>query len=400
MLHKLEELIFRFRISIIVLFVSVTLLMSVSLVKVSIQADFSKLLPLNHEYIQTFLQYRNEFSGANRVLVAVMANDGDIFDANYFRVLEEVTNEVFFVPGIDRARVYSLFTPNVRFTEVVEDGIAGGNVIPDDFNFSNNDLQIVRENILKSNIQGRLVANDFSGAIVSAEIMSFDQGEMQKPDYSLISKELELKVRQKFESEEISIHIIGYTMIVGEVMKAGKAVFFFFLLTTLIIFLLLVVFAQSIKLAFIPLISALMAVIWQTGLLPILGISVDPMQLLVPFLVFAIAVSHSVQLINNYRDEYFNTNDSKTASRLALRRIAKPGMVALFSDAIGFLAILMIDVDIIQNTAIMACLGVIIILFINLIFLPLLLSFIKLEKINKTKNDNRQGLCFRIGRHS
>ena len=194
MLHKLEELIFRFRISIIVLFVSVTLLMSVSLVKVSIQADFSKLLPLNHEYIQTFLQYRNEFSGANRVLVAVMANDGDIFDANYFRVLEEVTNEVFFVPGIDRARVYSLFTPNVRFTEVVEDGIAGGNVIPDDFNFSNNDLQIVRENILKSNIQGRLVANDFSGAIVSAEIMSFDQGEMQKSDYSLISQELELKV--------------------------------------------------------------------------------------------------------------------------------------------------------------------------------------------------------------
>jgi len=72
-------------------------------------------------------------------------------------------------PGVDRTRVSSLFTPNVRFTEVVEDGISGGNVIPADFSATPEDLARVRRNLLKSGYVGRLVANDFTAAIVSAD---------------------------------------------------------------------------------------------------------------------------------------------------------------------------------------------------------------------------------------
>lgn len=392
MLLKFEEKLFQYRKSVLVLFISITLLMGFSLSKISIQADFSKLLPLEHEYIKTYLQYRQDFSGANRVLVAVMAKDGDMFDADFFRTLQEITNEVFFIEGIDRAKVYSLFTPNVRFTEVVEDGIAGGNVIPDDFNFSETDLQQVRENILKSDIRGRLVANDFSGAMVSAEIMNVGKDDAANPNYGLIAKTLENNIRQKYENDDIAILIIGYPMVVGEVIKASKSVLLLFLLTVLIIYLLLVLFSQSIKLATIPLISALMAVLWQLGLLPILGVSIDPMLLIVPFLIFAIAVSHSVQLLNHFRLEYFKENIGVNASRFALRRLVKPGMIALISDAIGFLVMININVGIIQQTAIIACLGVLIVLLINLLFLPVLLSYFTLDNKNMTSLEKRQNL--------
>ena len=139
-----------------------------------IDAGFTKQLPLKHPYMATFVKHQQEFGGANRVLVALMARDGNMFTPEFFDALKRATDEVFFLPGVDRARVQSLFTPNVRYTEVVEDGIAAGNVIPDDFQPTPEGLAEVRRNILKAGIVGRLVANDFSGAIVSAELMEFD----------------------------------------------------------------------------------------------------------------------------------------------------------------------------------------------------------------------------------
>src|SRR3546814_6311956 len=80
--------------------------------------------------MKTFLEYEREFGGANRVLVALEATDGIMFDQEFFATLEKITQDVVAIDETDDARVRSLFTPNVRFVEVVEDGLAGGNVIP------------------------------------------------------------------------------------------------------------------------------------------------------------------------------------------------------------------------------------------------------------------------------
>ena len=150
--------------------------------RLRIDAGFTKLLPAKHPYMQTYLEHVQEFGGANRVLVALVAKDGDMFTPEFFTALKEATDEVFFLPGVDRGRVSSLFTPNVRYTEVVEDGIAAGNVIPDDFSTTPEGLEAVRQNILKAGIVGRLVANDFSGAIISAELLEVDPSTGEKLD--------------------------------------------------------------------------------------------------------------------------------------------------------------------------------------------------------------------------
>ncbi|TNF80771.1 MAG: RND family transporter, partial [Acidobacteria bacterium] len=166
MVTKLENLVFGNRRLVVALFAVLTLFMLYQATHLKIDAGFAKLLPLEHQYMQTYLEYRDEFGGANRVVIAIRAREGNIFTPRFFEVLRQVTDEVFFIPGVDRTRVMSLFTPNVRFTEVVEDGISGGNVIPDDFAPTPEGLAKVRENILKSAYMGRLVANDFSAAIV------------------------------------------------------------------------------------------------------------------------------------------------------------------------------------------------------------------------------------------
>ena len=101
--------------------------------KTRVDASFDKQLPTGHEYIETFKKYRTQFGGANRVVIALVAKQGDIFTPEFFKTLKAVTDETYYIPGVDRAQVTSIYTPNVHFIEVVEEGLQGGNVIPADF---------------------------------------------------------------------------------------------------------------------------------------------------------------------------------------------------------------------------------------------------------------------------
>ena len=380
----LETFLFSNRKLVLLFFLLTTMIFSFAALHLHVDAGFARSLPLEHEYIKTFLQYRSEFGGANRILVALIARDGNMFTRDFFATLKNVTDEVFFIPGVDRAQVKSLFTPNVRYTEVVEDGIRGGNVIPDDFNYTAEDFKRVRENIGKADIVGRLVANDFSGALISAQLLDINPDTGKPVDYAAVARLLEHNVREKYGNARtagnIDYHIIGFAKVIGDITEGAKRVILFFFFTLVIITFLVIFYAQSAKIALVPVFCSLTAVIWQTGLLPLLGYGMDPMSILVPFLIFAIGVSHGVQMISTVRSGVYLGFDCETACRDSFRRLLVPGMCALLSDAFGFITILFIKVEIIQDMAINASIGVAAIILTNLFLLPVLCSFINFDR--------------------
>lgn len=396
MIAILERLIFGRRPLLIGVFVAVTLFMGYSASHLRVDAGFTKMVPLEHPYMKTFVQYRDEFGGANRVLVALMAKQGDIFTPGFFDTLKQATDEVFFLPGVDRARVSSLFTPNVRFTEVVEDGIAGGNVVPADFENTPQGLEQVRKNVLKSNYLGRLVANDFSGAIISAELLEVDPNTGEKLDYTAVARQLEEKVRGRFQSDTVDVHIIGFAKAIGDITEGARRVIVFFGVAFVVTALLVYVYAQSWKLAVVPLACSLMAVVWQLGLLPLLGYGIDPMGILVPFLVFAIGVSHGVQMVAANGSEVFYGADSMAAARASFRRLLVPGGIALASDTIGFVTIRLIEIRMIQELAVTASLGVAVIILTNLVLLPVLLSYLDYDQVYRDKLHRRSQRAHRL----
>ncbi|MBN1957019.1 MAG: MMPL family transporter [Desulfuromonadales bacterium] len=388
----LEKLIFNNRRIFLGFFILVTLLMAYSVTSLRIDAGFSKLLPLKHEYMQTYVEHRKEFGGANRVLIALMAKQGDIFTPEFFSTLEQATDDVFFIPGVDRAQVSSLFTPNVRFTEVVEDGIAGGNVIPADFEATPEGLERVRKNILKAGILGRLVANDFSGAIISAQLLEIDPSSGEKLDFITVSHLLEERIRDKYQSDQVDVHIIGFAKVIGDIADGAKRVILFFGVAFIITALLVFLYTRSTVLTLIPLGCSLMAVIWQLGLLPLLGYGIDPMGLLVPFLIFAIGVSHAVQMITANTAEVRAGADRLEAAKASFRQLLIPGFIALASDTIGFVTIQLIEIRVIQEMAVTASLGVAVIILTNLILLPILLSYVKTGRRYRRRVDNQTRL--------
>ncbi|HEX9801116.1 MAG TPA: MMPL family transporter [Thermoanaerobaculia bacterium] len=394
--YRFERLIFEHRRTVLALFALVTLFMGWSASRLRIDAGFTKLLPAKHPYMQTYLRHQQEFGGANRILVALVARDGDMFTPEFFDSLRRATDEVFFLPGVDRGRVQSLFTPNVRYTEVVEDGIAAGNVIPDDFENTPQGLEQVRRNILKAGIVGRLVANDFSGAIISAELLEVDPTTGERLDFLKVADELEAKVRRGFDAEHVegspvTVHILGFAKVVGDIADGARRVMLFFAAAFLLITVLVAVYAQSWRLALVVVCGALVAVVWQLGLIPLLGFGIDPMSILVPFLIFAIAVSHGVQMVSAARSEVFLDADSLSAARIAYRRLLVPGGTALVTDTIGFLTLLVIQIRVIQEIAIAASLGVAMILFSNLVLLPVILSYVRYPADYRERLQQRAG---------
>ncbi|MBW8183980.1 efflux RND transporter permease subunit [Shewanella nanhaiensis] len=381
-----ESFLFRHRIFVILLFMLTTLFLGFQASNLKMDAAFIKNIPLNHSYMQTYLKHQKQFGGANSIMVAVEDTSGDIFNETFFDALKNVHDQLFFIPGVDRAQVKSLFSPSTRFTEVVEDGFAGGPVIPADFSTTEQGLSVVRGNIEKAGIVGRLIAEDYSAAMVSAQLMDFDPQTGEPLDTLAFAEQLEQELRTQFENDEIKIHIIGFAKMAGDVAEGAKGVMLFFLIAILVTAVMVYLFSKSLVLTFLPLACSLIAVIWQLGLLTVVGFGLDPMSILIPFLVFAIGVSHSVQMINAVRRRVADGESTKAASASAFRSLLIPGGIALLSDTVGFLTLLAIDIGIIRELAISASLGVGVIILTNLILLPLVISFTKVSVANTSKD--------------
>ena len=373
----IDRLVFGRRLVTLAVFVVVTVALAWLATGLRVDAGFTKLLPVEHEYMQTFLEYRDEFGSADRVAVAVMARDGNMFTPEFFALLRQVTDAVFFLPGVDRTQVYSILTPNVRFIEVIEDGLMSGDVLPADFEPTEEGLSQVRENVIKAGVVGRLVANDFSGALVSAKLQEFDPNTGEKLDYLNVAAELE-RIRAEASGDDAiaDLHVIGFAKVVGDIAAGAVRVVLFFVITFIITALFVYVYTGSLRFAAMLLACALIAMMWQLGALVGLGFGIDPISILVPFLVFAIGVSHGVQMVSAVRAEAIGGAAPLTAARNSLRRLLLPGAVALASDTVGFVTISLIKVPVIQEIAIAASLGVAAIILTNLGLLPVLLSYV------------------------
>jgi len=365
------------RRALLAFFVVVTAVLVYSATQLKVDAGFNKMVPLEHEYMRTFTEYQKTFGGANRVLVAlrVKGADGDIYTPEFMRALKSATDDVFFIPGVDRATVTSLFTPNVRFIEVIEEGFAGGNVVPASYRGTPADLEIVRQNVLKSGNVGRLVANDFRGALIRAELLEADPASGKRLNYRAVADQLEA-VRGKYQSDGIDVHIIGFAKAVGDITDGAIGVLAFFALAFVITTILLYVYKRSLPLTALALVAALMPVVWLLGLLPILGYGIDPMSILVPFLIFSIGVSHAVQMTNVWTQETQLGHDGQTAALNAFLKLFIPGSVALICNALGFLVIMHIKIDVVRELGITASLGVALMILTNKILLPVMLSYL------------------------
>ncbi len=378
---KLEQLIenfvFKHRALMMTIIVTCIALLTLQAVQVKPEASFTKMIPGSHSYVNNFLKYQKELSDlGNVVRIVVQSNDSDIFNADFQQTLKQVTDEVFFIPGISRDGLKSLWTPNVRWQEVTEEGFVGGAVIPDGYDGSAEMIERVKANVFKSGQIGVLVANNFQSAIILAPLQDINPETGLPLDYRELSTILEEKIRDKYSNENITIRIVGFAKVVGDLIDGALQVVAFFVLAVVITFVLLWLYSRCLRSTVSVLVFSIFAVFCQLGILNLLGFGINPYSMLVPFLVFAIGVSHGVQIINSIIHHSVTGASKIDSAKLAFRSLYIAGITALVSDAIGFTTLMVIDIEVIRELAIAASIGVAIIIVTNLIALPILMSYI------------------------
>ena len=98
----------------------------------------------------------------------------------------------------------------------------------------------VRENTLKSNYMGRLVTDSFNGSMVMANLLEIDPDTGERLDTFAVANRLE-ELRITHESDAVSVHIIGFSKVMGDVREGALNVVFFFgvtvVLTSLLVWL-------------------------------------------------------------------------------------------------------------------------------------------------------------------
>ena len=432
-------------------FAATTLFFGYSATHVKLDPGFLKLIPIKHPYMRTMFDYLKDFNDANMLLVNLRwKGEGEIYNPEFMKAMQKATDDVFFIPGVNRTQVASIYTPSTYYIEITEAGFDGAPVVPAKFTATPEELERVRHNIALSGQIGLIVSNDQKGALIRANLLETDTNDPVKAErfyravmgklgdirgrfesqtaytYKLKSDHPPLKAGdtvatgftdygktlafQQFEApnpeggealvvkgdevsvetapnpdynDKLEVEIIGFAQLLADVIAGLVGVFTFFGIAFLITLGLLFVYTRSLRMTVTAMIVALLPVIWLIGLLPLIGFGIDPMSILVPFLIFSIGVSHAVQMTNAWRLEAAGGASSIEASRTAFRKLFVPGAVALLTNALGFGVIMMIDIPIVHELGITACLGVLLMIVTNKMILPIILTHITLEESSR-----------------
>ncbi|RFP19233.1 MULTISPECIES: RND family transporter [unclassified Duganella] len=381
LLARFETFCFTRRNWLMLALLGLTVLMGCLGWRLRMEAGFEKQMPTNHPYVETFHTYRDDVMGANRLNIVVRARTGTIWSAAGLKRLYEVTQAVTFLPNVERLGVQSLWTPNTFVNEITEEGfradpLIDGSITPDRLDAAA--IAGIQAAAVQGGFVGTLVSRGQDSAMISAELLESDK-DGHKLDYVAYNAILE-QLRQRFEDQNFSIEIIGFAKQVGEIADSAKSVLRFFGLALLLTAGAVYWYCRSVRFTLLPIICSLSSLVWQFGALHLLGFGLDPLAVLVPFLVFAIGVSHGVQQINYIVREVSLGKSCMDACRASFSGLLIPGTLALATAFVSFVTLLMIPIPMVRELAIAASLGVGFKIITNLVMLPVAASYCRIDQ--------------------
>lgn len=373
---RFERAFFNHRPWVLALCLMLTLLLGWQATHLRLNASFEKTIPTQHPYIANYLAHKSDLAGQGNALRIVVETTGaSIFDKDYLDRLQKLNDEIFLLPGVDRPFMKSLWTSNTRWVAVTEDGLDGNTVMGDSYDGSPAALAEVRANVERSGEIGQLVAADFKSSVIFVPLLDKNPQTGQALDYGDLSRKIEA-LRDKYQNDRIRIHVIGFAKVVGDLIDGLHQMLQFFGLALVICGSVLYAYTRCSRSTALVVACSLIAVVWQFGILALLHYELDPYSVLVPFLVFAIGMSHGAQKMNGIMQDIGRGTHRVVAARYTFRRLIVAGATALLCDAVGFAVLAIIRIQVIQDLAAIASIGVAVLIFTNLVLLPILLSYL------------------------
>jgi predicted RND superfamily exporter protein len=346
-------------------------------------SNFADLLPQEHPYIQLHNDVKDTFGGANNVVMAISVSEGDIFNPDTLARIHRLTQGVDSLPGVNHNLVRSLTHRTVRKTWLTEMGNMNSEAYYDPIksDLSQAELDTLRQDVMANpTVYGLLVSPDLKSALIRAD---FNEGQL---DYVEIFRELgELQrsvetLRTSERAPGVEIYATGQPVLMGWVYSyLDQILQIFFLTMAILLALLFAYFRTRVYGILLPLIGVLISATWGLGIVSLLGYNLDPLTLVIPFLITARAMSHGIQLVERYYLEAQHATDNHDAARRTFETLFRPGTLGIVSDAVGLLLISLGSSPINVKLGIYASIWAGSVVLTVLITVPLVLSLLPLN---------------------
>lgn len=371
-LHLLELWIFKNPRKVLALIALLTVFFALRIPGLKIYTDFADLLPQQHPYIQLHNGIKDDFGGANVLVVGIEFDDGDIFTNERLALIDRVTQAVDNLPGVNHNLVSSVTHRNSRKIWLTEVGSINSQPY---FDVTKGPYDAIALEGMKADVSanprvfGPLVAPDLKMALVKAQLI---EGQL---DYEKTFNQLR-ELRDEISADGITLYATGQPVLVGWAYTYMDQILQIFAFTILTMLALLIFHFRKAYGVLIPLGGVLISTVWGLGIISLLDYNLDPLGLVIPFLIAARAMSHGVQLVERYYAEATVSGNGPAAAKATFDSLFRPGSLGVVSDAIGLLLIAVGSIPLNTHLGIYASLWAITVVFSVLIGVPLLLSIL------------------------
>ena len=345
-MKRLALIIVKKRAAILSLIVAATLGFAYLCIKIEMYTAFADLLPTDHPYIRVHNRFWKTFGGANVVLLSVEVSDGDIFNLTVLEKIKKLTEMIERTPGANNYQIFSIARQKVKDVRATAWGIEVQPVMWPSVPHSQREIERLR-NIVYANptIVGRLVSEDGKAALITA---AFHE---ERLDYAGLFRRVQQAIKE-VEDSKTRVFAAGEPILYGWIYHHLRSIALIIALTCLSILVILILYYRNLNGVMIPMLSAVITFIWGTGFTALMGYNFEPLVLVVPFLIAARTISHSIQFRERFFEELERYGDKETAAVESAAGLMMPGSVSIITDAIGLTVLLVAPMPILTKLAI------------------------------------------------
>lgn len=348
----------------------ITLFFGYQAAKITVKTSFEDLLPQGHPYIKVHNTYEKQLGAPFKVYLMLKVKDGDIYNQDTLQKVKAITNQLDLISGVDHNQIYSIGSRKVKKITVGPETIIVENLmekVPD----SRAEMEEFKETVRNArNVYGIWVSRDEKSLLFSAAFVP------RLLDFNLLLNKAR-ELRATYEDSNHEIYIAGDPILTGWVYSYQNELYLIFALTLSVLIILLYSYFRNVAGFVVPTMSMLLGMIWGVGFIGLLGYNLEPLTLVIPLLISARALSHSVQITERYFECYEEQKQVIPACIDCATSIMPPGLLGIVTDALGILLIAVAPIPMMQKLAYVCSFWASAIIFTGLVFTPVFLSFFK-----------------------
>lgn len=367
--HIFSALI-RHRTWVVMVVAALTAVMGYLASHVEVKTVFSDLLPKNHPYVAVNQQFKSTFGGSNMVSIMIEVKEGDIFKPSVLSKVQKITVGLQQVDSVDTYQIISIASKKIKEVRASTEGVESRPIMWPELPKGPAEMAVLKEAVLNNPlIYGPYVSMDLKATLITADFLDGDI------NYSKAFEQIMSLVKEA-DGDGVMVRVVGEPVLYGWVnyYLDETIQIFFAAIASLVIILLLI--TRTWHGTVLPLLAGVISAIWALGAAKLMGFHLDPLVIVVAFLITAQAISNSVQLISRYDDEIAHGASSSAAAAVAsAKNLFKPSMLAIVADAGCVLVVALTPIPMLEKISYIGTVWIFSIFISALVMTPVMLSF-------------------------